>query len=403
MHNNQFLIMGLFSFLSFFGCSGKNVTTVTHGPFTIQCVKKTYKTFNMNNGWVNASHGEFHILYKGKPITFSNNLQNNTGFSHLWQVYILEGAPYPTLIAGSQSLYLITEENGTVQSRPLVEQGSDFASLQYLDAAGGQPAASSMVFMSDGDDTISSLKGGDYLMVSQHAVLHVPDLKLYPFNHNNNPVDNYSFQSDQGAISFSPDHKKIVFTGSFQTWNTNETPKYELSMIVYDFKNDTGVSVPFSKTRTRLKDQSFTSSHWFNTYFEWKKSANGDYHLQLTDLKELPRWQGFMRDKGKIYELSPVSIEMQQALADFMLQKWGLTRDSILPGGEYSTDAINIAYNGLKFELWYRATDKELFFMKNSSMPEDDRYMPLINEISTAFNAALKEGRYQELFTNWSD
>jgi hypothetical protein len=57
--------------------------------------------------------------------------------------------------------------------------------------------------------------------------------------------------------------------------------------------------VPFSQTQTRLKDQSFIDIYWFNTYFEWKKSAEGDNLLQLKSFKELPRWQGFMRDEGK--------------------------------------------------------------------------------------------------------
>jgi hypothetical protein len=138
-----------------------------------------------------------------------------------------------------------------------VEQGSDFGSLQYLDSENGQPGVAMEVFMSSGDDSIKTLKGGEYLLMSQHKVLHLTDMKSYPLNENNNDIDNYSFQSYQDAVAFSPDRKKIVFTGNFQTWNTNETPTYKMAMIVYDYQKDKGVSVPFSQTQTRLKDQSF--------------------------------------------------------------------------------------------------------------------------------------------------
>jgi hypothetical protein len=102
-----------------------------HGPFSIQIKLTSFNQYSQNTG---RDHQEslikYSILYKDKPVTFSNNLQNNTGFSHLWRVYILVNAPTPTLIAGSQSLYMINEKDGLLHMEPLDEQGYEFATLQ---------------------------------------------------------------------------------------------------------------------------------------------------------------------------------------------------------------------------------------------------------------------------------
>lgn len=399
--------MSLFSFLSFFGCNRAPSTAISetpYGPFNVKVVSKHYKTFNMNYGWVNSSHSEFQIFYKDQRVNLGENLQNNTGFSHIWQVYRLDGAPSPTLIAGSQSLYLIYEKNGALQMDPIVEQGSDFASLQFLDSENGQPGESGEVFMSNAGDSLKTLSGGNYLLVSGHAVLHIPDLTIYPFHKNNEDIDNYGFGYNEGAIGFSPDQQQILYKGNFQTWNTNENPKFELALVTYDFKKDNGIALPFSKTATRLKNATCIDRTWLETYFEWDKNPQGSYQIRLKKKDPLPNWLGHLNDDGLVYELSPVAFEMQKALADFLLEKWHLPAENILPGDEYSTDQINIRYNDLKFSLWYREEDQELLLMKNLYTDEkEEQYKQLIGDVMRDFNAVLASGKYQSLFTKWSD
>lgn len=393
-------IIGALIFNSFRIRVSSTVSHVAHGPFTIQMEKFYTKSFNMNYGMVTNVSIKYSVLYKGTPIQFSKNLQNNTGYSHLWRVYILANAPTPSLIAGSQSLYLIREENGKALVTPLDEQGHDFASLQFLDADQRQPATSQTVFMAneqDGDGKVDTLQGGDYLFVNQHTVLHVPTLTQYVMNKNNALIDNYSFLSDMGAMAFSPDKKWIAFMGEFATYNTNETPKYENAIVVYNYETDKGYTIPFSKINTRLKDQFHVEKAWFSTYFEWVKN-NETYKLRLKKLPKIPYWQGLYGDKGEIYELNYVKIELQEVLRDFIVKRYKLPKEAILPGSEYSTDEINIMVKGLKLALWYRKDDRQLLLMRSVYENGSTAYTKLVHEIGDAFNKALKEGRYQRCF-----
>ena len=393
-------IVSIIVFNSFRTKSSSTITKIAHGPFTIQMEKFSTRSYNMNYGMVTNVSIKYSVWYKGNPVRFSKSLQNNTGYPHVWRVYILADAPTPTLIAGSQSLYLINEENGNVSVKPLDEQGYDFASLQFLEADKGQPNTSFRVFMAneqDGDGKVETLKGGDYLLVNQHTVLHVPTLKQFVMNKDNNLIDNYSFQNDAGAIAFSPDKKWIAFTGEFATYNTNEEPKYENAIIVYNYETDKGYSVPFSKINTRLKNQFYINKAWFETYFEWEKQKN-EYVLQLKKLAKRPYWQGAYEDEGKVYELNYVKPEIQKTLINFILKQYNLSEDAIKPGGEYSTDELNLMVKGMKLAVWYRQEDKQLLFMKNIYEPESEAYIKIIHEIGDAFNKALSEGRYQNHF-----
>ncbi len=393
-------IASIIVFNSFRTRVSSSVKNVVHGPFTVQMEKFSTRSYNMNYGMVTNVSIKYSVLYKGNPVQFSKNLQNNTGYSHVWRVYVLADAPTPTLIAGSQSLYLIREENGNLVVKPLDEQGYDFASLQFLEADKGQPDKSFKVFMAndqDGDGKVETLKGGDYLLVNQHTVLHVPTLKQYVMNKNNNLVDNYSFYNDAGAIAFSPDKKWIAFTGEFATYNTNDEPKYENAIVVYNYQTDKGYTVPFSKINTRLKNQFYINKTWVETYFEWIQQ-NGTYKLRLKKLAKQPYWQGAYEDEGKVYELNYAKPDIQKTLIDFILKRYNLTEDAIKPGSEYSTDEFNVIVKGLKLAVWYRKEDKQLIFMKNVYEPDSEAYIPMIHEIGDAFNKALSEGKYQNHF-----
>ncbi|RYU94397.1 hypothetical protein [Emticicia agri] len=374
------------------------IKSIVHGPFTIQMEKFSTRNFDINYGIVNHVSIKYSVLYKGNLVQFSKKLQNNTGYSHLWRVYILADAPTTTLIAGSQSLYLIREENSQVTVKPLDEQGYDFASLQFLDTDNGQPEKSFKVFMANGeDDKLESLKGGEYLLINQHTVLHVPTLKQYVINKNNNLIDNYSFQNDAGAIAFSPDKKWLAFIGEFAFYNTNEEPKYENAIVVYNYETDNGYAVPFSKINTRLKNQFYINRSWFETYFDWTPQ-NDTYTLQLKKLTRQPYWQGAYEDDGSVYEINYVKPEIQKTLIEFILKRYELSEKAILPGSEYSTDELNVMVKGLKLAVWYRKEERQLVFMKNVYEADSEAYTKIIHEIGDAFNKALNEGKYQNHF-----
>lgn len=399
--------MGWLSIFSFLGCGGKSkmdVKTVQHGPFTIQMETHHSKHFNMNVGRrVTHSYLRYQILYNNKSIDFPPALQTNTGYPHLWRVYILDGAPTPTLIAGSQSLYLIAEKDSSVAITPIIEQGYDFASLQMLDSENGRPAGSSQVYMGDPGDGVDTIGGGDFLLVSQHAVLHIPDLAIYPFNLNNHSIDDYYFMGNsQSAIAFSPDKKWIVFTGTISYWDDDKNDVVTLyAMVPYNYRDDIGYALPFDNTKTRLRDANHITREWFDTYFEWKKEADGEYRLQLHQFERLPYWQGGFVDEEKNYSLCPVSLDMQQVFADFILQQLNLSKENILPGSEYLDHEMIIAYGDVQFSLWYRPEDSYLIFMKNSYQPDNEQYKTIIHQMGQAFNKELNKGKHQQLFTSY--
>jgi hypothetical protein len=95
---------------------------------------------------VNQTSIGYSIWHEGKPVEFPSALQTNTGLPFLWRVYALPDAPTPTLLAGSQSLYLIYIKDGQPVVEPVLEQSSDFASVQFLDSEGGQPGTFNEVF-----------------------------------------------------------------------------------------------------------------------------------------------------------------------------------------------------------------------------------------------------------------
>lgn len=120
--------------------SKADVVTIEYLPFTILKTSTENKSFNMNHGrMLTITYSDYTVLFKGASIQFPANLEQNTGLSGVWKAYILKGAPKPTILASSQSLYLKTEENDSIIIRPLNEQNSEFASLQSMDENNGQP------------------------------------------------------------------------------------------------------------------------------------------------------------------------------------------------------------------------------------------------------------------------
>src|SRR6187549_751369 len=100
--------------LSLFGCSKAPSTTITSselGPFTIETITKTGKTYNINYGRVGYSNVSYDVKFKGEPIAFEGGLEDNTGLPGIWRIFTLHNTPQPTLLLGSQSLYLVTLEN----------------------------------------------------------------------------------------------------------------------------------------------------------------------------------------------------------------------------------------------------------------------------------------------------
>lgn len=381
--------------------------TIIYGPFEIKVEGSSGKSFDLDKGKVGWTQVAYTISHDGKQVPFPKELQSNTGLPFLWRVYALPDAPDPTLLAGSQSLYLIYIQDGAPVVQPIVEQNSDFASLQFLDSENGQPGPYTEVYArnsTDNLDRLDSLRGGRFLMVGERALLDVYTRSIQPFHLDNHDVDHYNFPTPHGALAFSPDQKSIVFMANFQSWDTadEDLPDSEKALVVYDYREDNGYAVIFDDNDLRLLDVDEMNYDWFERFFEWKNSDSGD-RLTIRKLETPPNWSGRFNveyETNPYYSLYPVKAEMLPVFLTFLEHHAGLTAANIVEDRyhEYTGRIITFSAEGLKFDITMREDDQSLLFGKHLYSEGNQEYVAKVKEIADAFEAELASGRHQEHF-----
>jgi len=392
------VVLGIWVKKQFFS-NVKEVSEFIHGPFTIRMEKFTTSDFNMNYGkFYKRENISYSVLHQGKIVEFPSALQSNTGFSHLWRAYILHDAPTPTIVAGSQSVFMIIAKDNGYEVKPLEIQSSDFIQFQWLDADNGQPSPAFELFMGDertSMDHPDTLQGGKFLMVNQKSVLHVPTMELFHFDKDNWGMDNYNKDGD--ALAFSPYHTIIVFPGHFQTWNSSETPKYENALLSYDFRKDAIKVWPYSKNETRLYKREDMNEDWFHTNFMWD-TTDGNTILTFRSPKIPFIWQGYFRDD--FYYVYPTDDEMLLILKQFVLDymKWSPKEVLSEKYHEYTGRVFQLGKNESMFHL--AGNEGEVIFSSDLYGEAGDSTRTLVKDIGTAFNEVLKTGKYQEHITS---
>lgn len=403
-------ILAILALLVFYGFWWLNRTTTqkhenTYGPFVIKSQATTGKTFNMNYGMVNQTTVSQSIWYNGKPVAFPDGLQTNTGLPFLWRVYALSGPPEPTLLAGSQSLYLVLVRDGKVVVEPVNEQSSDFASFQCLDSENGQPGERREVYMlHDIEDAkkLDTIQCSQYLLVNNCVVLDVKTLKQIPFNTSNNTVGHYYLNHTPGALGFSPDRKAIVFRSNFSSYDTEtkDLPETEGGLVAYDYTRDTGYILPYNDTELRVTSPDDINFAWFTTYFEWVKNNAGDDELRARKLDKPANWLGKYESRDSYYHLFPVKPSMLPVFQDFVLQymKWDKTAILKDETGEYTGRRLDLGTGGIKLDIGYQEDDQRISFSKHLYDEDKPEYRTLVKAIADAFNAELASGKHQEHF-----
>ena len=128
------VVLFLFGCFYLFSRKGKILNTVetfNQPPFTIKKKNRYGSRYDINTARrVDDSRSKYQVYYRDQLIAFPDALEKTTGVPGLWKAYILKDAPQPAILAGSQSLYLITQENEAYQIKPVIEQNSDFISFQ---------------------------------------------------------------------------------------------------------------------------------------------------------------------------------------------------------------------------------------------------------------------------------
>ncbi|MBK9107602.1 MAG: hypothetical protein IPM92_04260 [Saprospiraceae bacterium] len=385
--------------------SGKNFERdIPYGPFTIRAKVGSSRDFNMNYGMVDRTSIAYTVLFKGKAIEMPGDLQNNTGLPYMWNVYVLGSVEEPMLIVGSQSLYLIYIKDGVPVVEALLKQSQDFASLQFLDSDKGQPGPFIEVFAESDTNNIDPLKkleGGRYLMVGEQKVLDVQTRDVWSFHVGNEPIDNYSFPSPHGALAFSPDKNWIVFLAEFQSWNSSDEdlPESEHALIAYDFKKDTGYSVKFDDTETRLINIQEANLDWFHRLFEWKEK-DGAIRLQRIPHQKPEYWTGRYKSEDGYYTLFPVKPGILPVFLDFVLKQMNWTKAQIVKEEfhEYTGRCIDLASGETKLDLRFKEDEQSLSFSSHLYKEKTEADKLLIQKIAAAFDAELKAGKHQEHF-----
>lgn len=387
--------------LTLFGCNkAPKVTTTSSalGPFTLEKIVTTGTTFNLNSGRAAYTNISYDLKYKGEPIRLGDKLEVNTGLPGIWRIFQLQDAPQPALVVGSQSLYLITEEQGKAVIKPLFEQNYDFASLQWLDSEDGQPGVFTEIYSSDELDTSMTLAGGRYLSICHAVVLDVKTLELYPYNTNNEPIDGYNMAPNY-ALAFSPDRTQVVFGGLKQ--RTDDYTKYDLALLCYDFQHGTPYAVPFDAGKMYLGDISKISYDWFLDYFEWAKNKDGGLKLQLKKLDRAPFRKGRLvcqRYHGYQYQIEPVQEAMMFELAKYVRDELHLTEAQMKHDKQEYSNKITFEYEGGSFTLQHGYYGTDLVLRQEDEGRNSDANKALMTRLGKGFNALLNEGKFQDLF-----
>ncbi len=376
------------------------------GPFVIQADAATGKTFNINYGIVDSTSVAYSIWYDGKVIQPPGQLQSNTGLPYLWKVYNVAGTTEPTLIAGSQSLFIVKLKNGKPEVKALASQFSDFATLQFLDSENGQPGPEHTLFACSSVEEmehIETLSGGTLLLVNGLMVLDFETGQKWSFSKDGRSLQNYSFPNPPGILATSPDRNSIVFSGQFQTWNSTSTDFIEHAMVVFDFRNDEGYIVPFDDTQTRLTNLASLNRAWFESRFEWTKSESGKDRLTLRSQDKPYPWLGEYKERDGYYYLYPVLSGMLEPFLEFTLNHVGWDRSQILSDEtmEYAGRTITFGKDDLKFDINFREDDRVMSLSPHLYFPDGPdkaKIRTLVKQMADSFNERLANGEFQEHF-----
>ena len=384
--------------LALFGCKkAPTITTASSqmGPFTIETITEKGKTYNMNYGRVPYTHISYAVKYKNEPLQLSDKLETNTGVPGIWRVFFLKDTTSPSLLLGSQSLYLVTLENEQPVIKPLFEQRYDFASIQWLDSEGGQPGEYREVFSSDEFDTETELTGGRYMAISHAVVLDTKTLETHPYNTNNEPVEGFNIDGSK-VLAFSPDSSQLIYRGSRSDESNYEL--YHLALLSYNFRTKETYAVPFNKTTLKLKDDFKITTEWITDYFEWNKQEDGTLKLAAKTSGTPPYSKGvlyFQRNKGYEYTLDPVKESMMELLSSYIKTELKLEPSQVYRiEGDYA-NRMYVKYYDITLMMIYGEYGNDLVLKQDIDI-DFAKNKALITRIGRGFNHLLNQGQYQD-------
>ncbi|MBC7828589.1 MAG: hypothetical protein H7122_12635 [Chitinophagaceae bacterium] len=406
-------ILALFSVFGASSCEAQETNSIQHGNFTIQRSVHTEKGGGsvQNKKYDTRSYLiEYSILHKGRKIRFPTGLQKGTSYNYPWRVYILQEAPVPTLLAGSQNMFLITEEKGNVKVTRLNHHPSTFGSVQWLDNNNGQPGDEMQILDPQNDDRIDSsiaLTGGNHLLINRFTVLEIATLARYPFNKKN--IYEYkgwriSLETATGyeiAVGFSNKFNQVVFRALKA--DDKVEGRYYYALITFDYTNDMIDTILFDRTQLHVESIDAVNSGWVGNYFIWENRK-----LKLTPGIHPPPWKGKLNftDKSFInYELYPVKESMLTVFLDFLKRSSSSGEFSLTDETDKQSSQIlyKINIQNKSFHLTYDTRELKLVFDRHFNEVHSDVYRNIIVSMGNSFNEELSLGRHQDHFGKYKN
>ena len=412
--------MSIFSIFSFMGCkasSSEEVKNTAYGNFTIRQVVETEQESESVAGRKYSTSSyliKYEIYYKGKKVKFPSALQKGTEYNYLWRVNILENAPHPALLAGSQQLFLITEENNQVKGTRLSHQEATFSSVQWLDSNNDLPTDEHNTWQPQNDNRMDSslvLSGGTYLLLNRFTVLNTKTLQYWQFNWQHQwEIQGWRvlYEINSGheiAVGFSEKHKQVVFRAAKS--DTRKEGSYYSGLAVFDYQKDVLSIMPFSRTPFHLEGIEMLNAHSFHQFFEWKTPGK----LTVKENIAAIPWQGKLNfaDKNYIsYTLFPVKESLVGELISFLQTRYPPSASpkdsSVIKEKDYETVlSYKVRIDSTWFGIEYSKTKHTLTFNTHFSQDFSETCRKVIEKVSSDFNQALAEGKYQEQFIPFPD
>ncbi|QMW07025.1 hypothetical protein H3H32_20295 [Spirosoma foliorum] len=384
------------SFLALLGCSKIAQNQVVRGQMAISySLERNYRLnlfTNNSNGNLIGSHttSYFNISYRGKPVGLTNGEGKKT---KIWEARFLTDAPKAAILATSNSIFLISDDNGQVQTSTVVSDVGDLCTYQWLDSEHGQPGRAQSSTPTDNSGASRFLSGGRFLLVDERSVIDVLRLMIYPLD----LISEASIQRTDGfvrvssrLVSFSPGKTQLVFLGTRYNHQRNRS---EYAMLGVDFLKNQVYAVPFRPSDMQFIWAEDATSDWFATYFDWTTDSEGKEILSVHPYTQHPPWHGrWAQDPGEgqpiRYQLKPVLPGMFDHFMSWVKKQYPAIESNV----ERSKGMISAVFtiNKSVFNLYVRDDYKSL------SLESTDQ--PLLRIIGDQFDGELRKGRFQASF-----
>ena len=267
-------LSGALAFLAAASAGAADDAPVVAGPFEIVPRVKKIGSGRFPNLTANpfgrAPVTVFSVKHRGRAVVAADDQDE------FWDALVLEGAPRPTVIAAVDAVYLFTEDAGRLRVETLAAARGDIATLQWLDAKGGQPDEPRLVTLRSRTGESRTLAGGTLLLLNSCVVLDVATIRTYPvrFDDADGKLGGY-VGPNEPAKSISPGRTQLVVVGS-----RSRDDRVEYALLAAEYATGRIRAVPFDRTVTRFGSAWDATPDWVARYFQWTRQADGAERLE---------------------------------------------------------------------------------------------------------------------------